>query len=147
MVHQYKSTTATILKLESSMKTDLLRLFFQVCWDFQIFNGFQHSAFEKALLLERRIVFGKALFKMENISVAPEMSPTPLLRPRRKKGAKMNGNLVFFFMMRTQWESSPGLKVVIWLMCKCLLCLASLLFTNKNFITGVSRYLQALVNS
>ena len=52
--------------------------------------------------MERRIVFGKALFKMENISVAPDMSPTPLLRPRRKKGAKMNGNLVFFFMMRTQ---------------------------------------------
>ena len=123
------------------MKTDLLTLFFQVCWDFQISNGFQHSAFGKAHCFRKGIVQnGKYILCSGDVT-------HHTVKAKAEKGKTWMAIL----KSSSEGENTMGKQSrieggqVIWLMCKCLSCLASLLFTNIKFITGVYRYLQALV--
>ena len=69
----------------------------------------------------------------------------PTLKARPKKGERKR-KFCLLQEKNTIMGKQPRIEGgrVIWLMCKCLPCLASLLFANIKFITGVYRYLQAL---
>ena len=117
------------------------------CWDFSFMfaETFRSIMGFNTVLLERHCFWKGIVQNWKYIRCSGDVTH-PTLKARPKKGER-EWKFCLLQEKNTIMGKQPRIEGgrVIWLICKCLPCLASLLFTNIKFITGVYRYLQALV--